>query len=172
MDRRMPPAIAEENVTVVVKWFNVTKGFGFVTNPERGPDIFLHASVVSMAGNPDLPEGSTLTVDLMETQRGLQVASIHTVDSSTGIRRAPSQAEPIDGEDAASLGDPVDGKIKFFDANKGYGFVAIDTGGADVFISARTMERCGVMSVENEQRVRVRTRMGDKGPMAESIEVV
>jgi len=172
MDRRMPPAIAEENVTVVVKWFNVTKGFGFVTNPGKGPDIFLHASVVATAGNPDLPEGSTLVVDLMETQRGLQVATLHSVDTSTGIRRAPPSASGADGDPAAATGDPVEGKIKFFDANKGYGFVALDSGGPDAFISARILERCGVMSVEPDQRVRVRTRMGDKGPMAESIEVI
>lgn len=171
MDRRMPPAIAEENVTVVVKWFNVTKGFGFVTNPDRGPDIFLHASVVATAGNPDLPEGSTLVVDLMETPRGLQVANLHSVDTSTGIRKTPFRDEGAGG-DAADLEGPLNGKIKFFDANKGYGFVAMESGGADVFISARTLERCGVMSVENDQPVRVRTRMGDKGPMAESIEVV
>ncbi len=132
----------------------------------------MHASVVEAAGKPDLPQGSTLVVDLMETQRGLQVATLHSVDTSTGVRHAAPRATGDGGESAAALEGPFDGKIKFFDANKGYGFVALDTGGPDAFISARTMERCGVMSVENEQRVRVRTRLGDKGPMAESIEVV
>ncbi len=172
MDRRMPPAIAEENVTLVVKWFNVTKGFGFVTNPDRGPDIFLHASVVATAGSPDLPEGATLVADLMETPRGLQVATIHSVDASTGIRRGPPRTASADGAPAGESEGPFDGKVKFFDAAKGYGFIAPDNGGPDIFISARTLERCGIMSVENDQPVRIRTRMGDKGPMAESIEVV
>lgn len=170
MDRRMPPAIAEENVTLVVKWFNVTKGFGFATNPNRGPDIFLHASVVATAGSPELPEGATIVADLMETPRGLQVAVIHSVDASTGVRRAPPRSDDTAGS-AVSEG-PVDGKVKFFDAGKGFGFIAPDAGGPDVFISARTLERCGIMSVENDQSVRIRTRMGDKGPMADSIEIV
>jgi len=168
MDRRLPPAVSDENVTVTVKWFNSTKGFGFVLAPDGGRDIFLHASVVTQSGNPDLPEGATLLVDLMDTQRGRQVAAIHSVDLSTAEQPGPHvrATRPSGGEEA------VEGKIKFFDIKKGFGFVATDNGGRDVFVSARTLERCGLMSLEPEQRVRVRMRMGAKGPMAESIELL
>lgn len=174
MDRRLPPAVSDENVTVTVKWFNSTKGFGFVLAPDGGRDIFLHASIVTQSGNVDLPEGATLMVDLMDTQRGRQVAAIHSVDLSTAVQPTPHirPARPGGDGDGGASEAPVEGKIKFFDSKKGYGFVAIEDGGRDVFVSARTLERCGLMSLEPEQRVRVRTRMGAKGPMAESIELL
>ena len=49
---------------------------------------------------------------------------------------------------------------------------APDDGGKDVFVSLRTLERSGINGLQPEQRVRVETRMGQKGPMAESIELI
>ena len=183
MDRRLPPAVTDENVTATVKWFNSTKGFGFVVPEDGGRDIFIHASVIAETGNSDLPEGTTVTVDVMETQRGKQVAKVHSVDMSTA-QAAPSRggfgggpprdrAPSNDGFDRdAPVGPPIDGTIKFFDTGKGYGFIVMDDGSRDVFISARTLERNGLMSLEPDQRVRVTTRMGQKGPMAESVELI
>ncbi len=182
MDRRLPPAVTDENVTATVKWFNATKGFGFVVPEDGGRDIFIHASVIAETGNSELPEGTTVTVDVMETQRGKQVAKVHSVDMSTA-QAAPSRggfggAPPRDrgfgdgGDRDAPAGPPTDGTIKFFDAGKGYGFIVMDDGSRDVFISARTLERNGLMSLEPDQRVRVTTRMGQKGPMAESVEII
>ena len=47
-----------------------------------------------------------------------------------------------------------------------------DDGGRDVFISARTLNRAGIESLEAQQRVRVTTRSGQKGPMADSVELL
>jgi CspA family cold shock protein len=183
MDRRLPPAVSDENVTATVKWFNATKGFGFIIPESGGRDIFIHASVIAETGNSELPEGATLVVDVMETARGKQVAKIHSVDMSSaqapvsrGGGYAPSEPRDRGGSDMddrdAPVGPPIDGTIKFFDSGKGYGFIVMDDGSRDVFISARTLERNGLMSVEPEQRVRVTTRMGQKGPMAESVELI
>lgn len=192
MDRRLPPAVTDENITVTVKWFNVNKGFGFVVPDNGGRDVFLHVSVLTETGNSELPEGATLQVDLMETNRGKQVAKIHSVDLSTA--QAPAPRGGFGGRDRdrgpgdfgdrprpprppreqfdGPVGPPIDGTVKFFDAGKGYGFIVMDDGSRDVFLSARTLERSGIMSVEPEQRVRVTTRAGQKGPMAESVELL
>jgi len=69
-------------------------------------------------------------------------------------------------------GTPVEGTVKFFDAGKGYGFITPDDGGKDVFISARTLGRVGLTTLENNQRVKIVVRMGQKGPMADSVEVI
>ena len=61
--------------------------------------------------------------------------------------------------------------MKFFNAEKGFGFIVPDDGSKDVFISARVLERARVAMLEPDQRVRVVTRMGQKGPMAESIQL-
>ncbi len=183
MDRRLPPAVTDESVSVTVKWFNVSKGFGFVL-PEGGTtDVFIHASVLTETGNTNLPEGTTLVVDLMETNRGKQVAKVHSVDLSTA--QQPSSRGGFGGDrgsrpprpdyndfDDAPVGPPIDGTVKFFDAGKGYGFVVMDDGSRDVFLSMRTLERCGVPPLEPEQRVRLTTKAGQKGPMAESVELL
>ena len=66
----------------------------------------------------------------------------------------------------------VDGSVKFYNREKGFGFVIPDGGGKDVFISARVLGHAGIQGLEPDQRVRMMTRMGHKGPMADSIELV
>jgi CspA family cold shock protein len=66
----------------------------------------------------------------------------------------------------------VEGTVKFYNAEKGFGFVVPDGGTKDVFVSARVLERAGIQNLEPEQRVRMMTRMGQKGPMADSVEVI
>jgi CspA family cold shock protein len=62
--------------------------------------------------------------------------------------------------------------VKFFDAAKGYGFITPDDGGKDVFVSARTLGRVGLTTLENNQRVKMLVRQGQKGPMADQVELI
>src|SRR3546814_12933483 len=82
--------ITHRNVKAVVKWFNVTKGFGFVQLSEGAPDAFLHISVVERTGNSDLAEGTAIVCDLMQGRKGLQVADIHSVEIGRASRRGQS----------------------------------------------------------------------------------
>ncbi len=77
------PEITKSNVTATVKWFNPTKGFGFVSPEDGSPDAFLHVSAVQAAGYDALDEGTTISCDLARGPKGPQVASIHSVDAST-----------------------------------------------------------------------------------------
>ncbi|MEK4032419.1 cold-shock protein [Methylocystis sp. IM3] len=57
--------------TGTVKWFNATKGFGFIQPDDGGPDVFVHISAVERAGLRDLPEGQKVTYDVVvDTRRG------------------------------------------------------------------------------------------------------
>jgi len=80
------------------------------------------------------------------------------------------------GGDRGDRGGPpatsVQGTVKFFDAAKGYGFITPDDGGKDVFVSARTLGRVGLTTLENNQRVKMLVRMGQKGPMADQVELL
>ncbi|MEM7023184.1 MAG: cold shock domain-containing protein [Pseudomonadota bacterium] len=69
-------------------------------------------------------------------------------------------------------GEVLEGVVKFFNHEKGFGFIIPDDGGKDVFVSARTLNRAGIDGLEAQQRVRVTTRLGQKGPMAESVELL
>ncbi|MEO3435254.1 cold-shock protein [Inquilinus sp. CAU 1745] len=215
MNRRnfSQPSPSQTNVTAVVKWYNPTKGFGFVQPSDGSPDAFLHASVVEQAGHREVMEGATIVCDLSDGQKGPQVAAIHNLDNSTGTSGGSRGFGGGGGgggygdrdrggygdRDRGGYGDrdrggfggggfggggyggprggggpagvSVEGTVKFYNAAKGFGFITPDDGGKDVFVSSRTLERAGLMQLETDQRVRVSTRMGQKGPMADSVEL-
>ena len=174
------PEITHREVTAVVKWFNPTKGFGFVQPSDGSPDAFMHVSVVTRSGIHHLPQGATIVCDLCAGPKGPQVASVHRVEDM------PDDPPPRGGGygggyggggyggDYAGGGETTEseGTVKFYNREKGFGFVVPDDGGKDVFISARVLERAGLQNIEPEQRVRMSIRSGHKGPMAESIEPV
>jgi CspA family cold shock protein len=154
--------ITHHEITAVVKWFNPTKGFGFVQPTDGSPDAFMHVSVVERSGLNSLPQGATIICDLCTGQKGPQVAAVHRVES---LPEAPPHNE---GGEASE----VDGTVKFYNGEKGFGFVVPDGGGKDVFVSARVLERAGIRDLEPDQRLRMMTRMGQKGPMADSVELI
>ncbi|MDG2268908.1 MAG: cold shock domain-containing protein [Alphaproteobacteria bacterium] len=149
-------------ISAIVKWFNPIKGFGFV-QPENGAgDAFIHVSVLEAAGQKDLQDGAELECEIEQGPRGPMVSVIHSVTAGSG---EPSE---IVDENA-----PVaDGLVKFFDANKGYGFVVPDGDGQDVFVSGRVLAQSGLRMLEADSRVRVTTKMGDKGPLAVTVELL
>ena len=77
---RPPVEPTHSNVTAEVKWYNPTKGFGFVKLDDGAPDAFLHASVLEQAGFRAVAEGAKLTCDIGQGQRGPQVLSIYNVE--------------------------------------------------------------------------------------------
>ena len=86
MDNRRPPQLSgpyRTEVAAVVKWYNRTKGFGFVKPDDGAPDAFLHASLVAQAGHEDLVDGTSLVCDIADGPRGPQVAAIHSIEPPT-----------------------------------------------------------------------------------------
>ena len=62
--------------TGVVKWFNSSKGYGFITNDANGEDVFVHFSAIQGEGFKSLDEGQAVTYDLTEGARGMQAANV------------------------------------------------------------------------------------------------
>ena len=123
----------------------------------------MHVSVVQRAGLRTLRQGATIICDLTEGPRGPQVAQIDRVDDSTVADDMP----PADGEESV-----LEGEIKFFAVDKGYGFGMPADGGADVFIGIGALQRSNMDRLEEGQRVRMYVRPGKKGPLAVRIEVL
>ncbi|MCB0197211.1 MAG: cold-shock protein [Anaerolineae bacterium] len=67
-----------ERVVGTVKWFNATKGFGFIERSE-GKDVFVHYSAISGAGYRSLQEGQQVEFTIVEGQKGLQAQDVEIV---------------------------------------------------------------------------------------------
>ena len=101
-----------------VKWFNATKGFGFVTL-EDGSDAFCHASALSSLPSAELPQGATVLCEVAQGQRGMQVTHVHRVDQPGEGQHAKSGPRPSRGPRDSS-GAMGDGHVKFFNEQKGF----------------------------------------------------
>ena len=173
----------------IVKWFNAEKGFGFVELDGGGGDAFLHISVLSRAGYQTVSPGATLRVQTSAGQKGPQVAEVTSVDETTATASGPGAGGNggMDrGGDRGGFGDrprpatraPVDlstaiemrGTVKWFNAEKGFGFVMPDGGGKDVFVHISALNRGGLSGLEPNQTVRMQVADGRRGPEAVSVE--
>ena len=65
--------------TGTVKWFNATKGFGFITPEEGGEDVFVHHSEIQMQGYRDLPEGQRVEYEVTQGQKGPQASAVRAL---------------------------------------------------------------------------------------------
>lgn len=63
-------------MTGTVKWFNATKGFGFITGDEDGQDIFVHYSGIATQGYKTLEDGQKVSYDVTEGNRGPQAINV------------------------------------------------------------------------------------------------
>ena len=156
-------------VRAVVKWFKPERGFGFVELSDGSGDAFLHASVLDRNGVSAVQAGETLEVRVAPGQKGPQVTEVISVDSSTatpaGARRSPYPAAsrgPALSEDTVQEA----GTVKWFNAQKGFGFIVRDDGGKDAFVHASVLERSGIDTLNEGQRVLIDIAEGRKGPEA------
>ena len=159
-------------VQATVKWYNPEKGFGFV-GLVSGGDAFLHVSVVERSGNGTVPPGATLEVRVAPGQKGQQVTEILSVDTSTSgpeparrPRPGPRHA-PLDQASIEEIGT-----VKWYNPDKGFGFIVRDRGGKDIFLHASALNRAGVSDLAEGQRVAVDMVEGGKGPEAVSIRLI
>ena len=94
-------------VTGTVKWFNPTKGFGFIELEDGSKDAFVHISAVESSGLSSLNEGQKVQFDLVPGREG-KMAAENLVDLSSGEGAAPAAEEASDDDDAADKSADTD----------------------------------------------------------------
>jgi CspA family cold shock protein len=167
-------------VDATVKWFNGEKGFGFVELADGAGDAFLHIAVVQGAGHETVLPGSRLRVQVGRGQKGPQVTAILELDASSAAP-APSRPNrggpPVGGPARRERPDPatasnVEGTVKWFRADKGFGFVVCEDGDKDVFLHISVVERAGLSGVEEGQRLAMKVVKTQKGREAISLTLI
>ena len=182
-----PAAVSGPTVDAVVKWFKADKGYGFVELANGQGDAFLHANTLNAAGHAAVSPGASLRVRIGQGQKGRQVSEVISVDESTATPRgAPTRAPGAPpgggmgmgaGGAAPRRGPPsgpsveMQGTVKWYNATKGFGFVAPLEGGKDVFVHASALQRAGVTQLAEGQTISMDVVQGAKGPEATAIRV-
>jgi cold shock protein len=164
-------------VDAVVKWFNGQKGFGFVELGDGSGDAFLHVAVLQQSGRQSVLPGSKMRVATAQGPKGRQVARVVSVDESTATeapRRPPREGGGAGGgfgRGPRDLSSAVEmtGTVKWFNTDKGFGFIAPEGGGKDVFIHISVLGRSGVPGLTEGQQVSMRVVETPKGREAVSI---
>ena len=153
----------------VVKWFNPEKGFGFVELFDGSGDAFLHGSVLSQSGNNAVQPGETLEVRVGPGHKGPHVTEVLSVDSGTAVPRASQRSRfRVETSNGPSTDRAVEetGTVKWFNAERGYGFIALANGEKDVFVHISALERSGIDGLSEGQTIVVDVVAGRKGPEA------
>ena len=151
-------------VTGRVKWFDPSKGFGFVIADEGGPDILLHANVLRNFGQSSVADAAGIEIIAQETARGIQAVEVLRIDP-------PDSEEEDPG--GGNLSDPVDlslprvpARVKWFDKAKGFGFANVFGRPEDVFLHVEVLRRSGLADLQPGEAVTIRVVDGARGRMA------
>ncbi|AMM84431.1 CspA family cold shock protein [Martelella lutilitoris] len=155
-------------VTGFVKWFDVGKGFGFVVPDNGMEDILLHVTCLRRDGYQTILEGTRVVALVQKRERGLQAFRILSMDQSTAVH--PSQLPPVKThvqvEPSSGLERVL---VKWFNREKGFGFLTRGEGTQDIFVHMETLRRYGITELVPGQSVLVRFGEGPKGLMAAEV---
>jgi cold shock protein len=160
-------------VDALVKWFKADKGYGFVELAGGQGDAFLHANALHAAGHDTVPSGAKLRVQVGAGAKGAQVTRVLEVDT-TGVVERPQRPSSDGLRPRRVTPDPstavsVTGKVKWFDDAKGFGFVASEDGGKDVFVHISILGPAGISHLAEGQQVTMRVVDTPKGREAISL---
>lgn len=170
------PAVAEgPAVDASVKWFNPEKGFGFAELADGSGDAFLHIAVLQQAGVDTVSPGAKMRVNVGQGAKGPQITKVLEVDESTATqpRSGPSgrtgPGRPMRRTVDTANAIEMSGTVKWFNAEKGFGFVACEDGGKDVFVHASVLTEAGLAPLAEGQAVSMRVIDTPKGREAVQI---
>ena len=169
-DDAVDPAEDVIEVAGAIKWFDVSKGYGFIVPDEDMQDILLHVTCLRRDGYQTAHEGARIVCEVLRRPKGYQALRILSMDATTAIH--PSQRTParthVQVEAESGF---VAATVKWFNRVKGYGFVSEGPSKPDIFVHMETLRQYGIAELRPGEIVRVRYGQGASGLMAAEIRI-
>lgn len=167
--QQRPARSGAPGVDAVVLWFNSDKGFGFVQTPD-GNKAFLHIRQLEAAGYTTVGDGAAIKVVIQPGDKGPHVAEVQEVGEAPQTSAAPpSPRSARPAAHASDAGEEVQGTVKFYNPDKGFGFIGLKDGSKDVFVHVSTLSKSGIASLDQDQAVWVKYAQGAKGLEARAV---
>ena len=149
-----------------VKWFDPTKGFGFIVSDESASDILLHANVLRNYGQNSIADGAGIVVRVQKTQRGVQAIEVVSVQAPAG-GVVPLTEDGADLSSAEIEALPLEAaRVKWFDKAKGFGFANVFARPEDIFVHVEVLRMSGFADLQAGEAVCLRIIEGKRGRMA------
>ena len=150
-----------------VKWFDTSKGYGFLVVEDGSGDILLHSNVLKNFGRGSVAEGALINFESQETDRGRQVSRIVDIETPSGESNE---------EETSDFGVPiVDGvkmvpaRVKWFDKSKGFGFANCFKSDLDIFLHMEVLRHYGFSDLQSGEAIVIQVVDGPRGKMAGAI---
>lgn len=165
------PAVTSDGADGTVSWYDEDKGFGFIVPESGGPDVFVHVRALAH-DLPVLMEGDRVTFDTVAGEKGPQARDVRLARGSGHQAPAPPPTRPRSGRRQASdvPARGGEGVVARYDAERGFGFIAPDSGGPDLFVHVSVLRDAD--ELHEGDRVRYQVRQSDRGPQADRVELM
>ena len=163
----LPGTVESTQIRGTIKWFNVVKGYGFLTPDDGSQDVFLHLTVLRTAGHERIGPGATVECEAVKGAKGMQVLRVVSVDTSTML----PEEEDFSSEDTlknstnlkGEVSEFLPGTVKWFNNAKGFGFITMPNRSEDIFVHFRAIEGDGFKSLAEGEEVEFELTEGPKG---------
>ena len=165
-----------------IKWFNRSKGFGFIVPDDGTSDVFLPLAVLERSGFGEAPDGASVSIEWVQGPKGRAATQVLELDASTAQPRPPREGgggrfRPRDdggyhNDGGGGPSESLDGVVKWYDPARGFGFILPNDGGKDIFVHVTALRRSGLDILEPGQPVRMTVSQARRGREASQVELI